>query len=133
MRRTWIGWRAATLALAAGPAESAPAAAREHDVLACRLDAFDAGERARHDELVLVLQKSVREVRELPDGYAFRLPGDARLLAEIGEWVALERRCCPFLDFDLRWSRSETDPWLRLTGAKGVKGFLAGTGLIRKG
>jgi hypothetical protein len=45
-------------------------------------------------------------------------------LAGVAEWIALERRCCPFFRFQLD-VEGETGPvWLRLTGA-GVKEFLA--------
>jgi len=74
----------------------------------------------------------VREVRELPDGYAFRLPADAKLLSRAGEWISLERRCCPFFDFELRWASGEETPWLRLTGSPEVKAFLAETDLVRR-
>jgi hypothetical protein len=110
---------------------SLPATAGAAD-LACRLDALGPAERDRHEKLLGELEKSVREVRELPDGYAFRLPAESKLLARVGEWISLERRCCPFFDFELRWSSNEEAPWLRLTGSQEVKAFLAETDLVRR-
>jgi len=39
--------------------------------------------------------------------------------------LALERRCCPFLSFELHWKQGDdAAPWLRLTGPEGTKAFL---------
>ena len=118
-------WLAAILTVAC----AAPSCAAE---IACRLDALRPAERARYDELVGELEKNVGEVRELPDGYAFRLPADPKALTRVAEWITYERRCCPFFDFDLRWSSGEQAPWLRLTGSKEVKAFLAETAWVKR-
>ena len=110
------------------PADKAP----EHPV-ACQLDAFSSADRARHDQLMATLLGEVREVKELPDGYAFRLPSDAKRLAEVGEWISLERKCCPFFNFDLAWTVDDHSPWLRVTGTKEVKAFLSQTKMVQRG
>lgn len=109
----------ASVAAAASPADaSADAAASAApalqtaagEPLACRLDALSPAERARHQKLTALLQRAVVGVRELPDGYELaldlsRLPADAQgdpvCVVEIAEWVDLEARCCPFLDFGI--------------------------------
>jgi hypothetical protein len=123
---------AISLALAsfAGTAPSDPAP--KHPI-ACQLDAFSAADRARHDKLMTTLLGEVREVKELPDGYAFRLPTDAKRLAEVGEWISLERQCCPFFNFDLAWTVDDHSPWLRVTGTKEVKAFLSQTKMVQRG
>jgi len=70
------------------------------------------------------LKAAVKETRELQDGYAVRLTADPTRLREAAEWIALERRCCPFLALGLEWQEGGT-VWLRLTGGPGVKAFLA--------
>jgi hypothetical protein len=45
------------------------------------------------------LGERVLEVRELPDGYAYRLAPEARVIAELAEWIGLERAWRPFLRF----------------------------------
>jgi hypothetical protein len=48
----------------------------------------------------------------------------ARLdLAALGEWIALERRCCPFLYFRLDLEPADKTA-LALTGGQGVKEIL---------
>jgi hypothetical protein len=43
---------------------------------------------------------------------------------EIGEWIENERKCCPFLDFQLNVDCDGGAVHLALTGGPGVKDFL---------
>lgn len=47
------------------------------------------------------MYQAILEVRELPNGYAFRLPSDSAMLMIIAEDITIERLCCPFLRFTL--------------------------------
>ena len=93
--------------------------------LACNLAALSAPERERHAALLAELGTMTREMRETKDGYALRLHADAPGFQRVAEWITLERRCCPFLRFDLRWNAGEEEPWLELGGRAGVKELLA--------
>lgn len=66
--------------------------------------------------------KGVRERRESREGYAFRFDADA--LEEVARFVANERRCCPFLDFEIAVAAAAGPVWLRLTGPAGTRAFL---------
>ena len=88
----------------------------------CNLHALTPADRARDQELVQVLSAAVRERRELPDGYAYRLePG---VLKETGEWLAIVAKCCQPLTFE---ASLEPQPggalWVRITGHD-AKGFI---------
>ncbi len=123
-----------TLLLAgAGPAANTegPARARATTPIACRLDAFDAEELAQHAALTKAVRGDIQEVRELPNGYALRLPTDSKCFAEAAAWIALERRCCPFFDFQLSWHGTDEAPWLRLTGPPAAKAMIR-DGLLAK-
>jgi len=91
--------------------------------LVCNVNALTSPERARSAALLSELRAAMAERTELDDGYAFRLRDDASL-AGVAEWIALERRCCPFFHFRLDVDGDAGPVWLRLTGA-GVKEFLA--------
>jgi hypothetical protein len=91
---------------------------------ACRTDTLDAGQRQRQQELLALMRRSAQAQDELPDGYAFRLPADPDLFQKAAEWIGLERRCCPFVQFTLEWTPDDS-VWVRFTGAPGVKAFLA--------
>jgi len=132
MKTTWIHGLAASLALASLSGGAAQAAPAEHPI-ACQLAALSASDRVSHDQLMVALTENVREVKELPNGYAFRLPTDAKKLAQVGEWISLERQCCPFFNFDLQWSADDSAPWLHITGTREVKAFLAQAKIVHRG
>ena len=117
------------LVFAAGVTASAPVG----EPLVCRLDALSPSERERHERLSEALRRAVTETSELPTGYALtldlsRLPADAKGLpfcvVEVAEWVDLESRCCPFLDFEISLRDKGRHITLRLTGGPDVKTFL---------
>jgi hypothetical protein len=91
---------------------------------ACDLSALSADERARRSELGRRLADAVVERRELDNGYALRIEPGRVTLAEIGEWISLEQRCCRFLDFRLELAREGGAVWLSLTGEPAAKEFL---------
>jgi hypothetical protein len=90
--------------------------------MACRMDAMNASQRMRHADLLDRLRSGVQEVRELPDGFAFRLPREEWSTA--AEFVSLERLCCPFLGFALELEQEAGPLWLRMTGREGAKDIL---------
>lgn len=90
----------------------------------CDLTALDAAQRRRYAAVLAQLRQSVEMVVELPNGLAFRHPADPATLLAIAEFISLERRCCPFLNFDLEVVIADGPAWLRLTGPEGVKAFL---------
>ena len=91
---------------------------------ACRIDTLDRPQRQRQQELLALMRRRALGQDELPDGYAFRLPADPVLFQQAAEWVSLERRCCPFVQFALDWKEDDTVS-VRFTGVPGVKPFLA--------
>ena len=93
--------------------------------IVCNLHAIGADERLRYSELVKRLRRAIRGSNELSDGYEFELEGDAISLPELAEWIAMERLCCPFLDFQLSVSGNLPEWRLVLTGPAGVKAILA--------
>ena len=90
----------------------------------CNLSAMDADQRKHHRELTERLRQSVKEVRELTDGYGFRFPAETADITRVAEWVALERLCCPFFAFQLEVGSDHQPLWLRITGREGVKPFM---------
>ncbi len=92
--------------------------------LYCDMTVFSAEERERHIAAIQRMLDAARESRELPDGYAFRFEPDSATLLQLAEFIAGERLCCPFLNFDLRVEAGSGPFWLRVTGPEGVKEFL---------
>lgn len=83
--------------------------------IACDMTAWTAEERKRHRVLLEKLAEATTAHRETEDGYEFVIDRSQLPLAELEEWIGLESRCCPFLQFGIA---------LRLGGGEGVKPFL---------
>jgi hypothetical protein len=118
-----------SVAVAAGLAAPAPV----EEPLVCNVSALSSSARERHQLLGEKLRSAVVEQVELDNGYSLtldlaRLPLDAHgqpfCVVEVAEWVDLESRCCPFLDFGIDLSGKGGLVKLRLTGGKNVKPFL---------
>ena len=100
-----------------------PTEAREVP-LACVPGAIPAAERASHfARLTRLFTTGLRERAEIPGGYAFRFDADA--FDELARWVALERRCCPFLAVGVQLTPDGGPLRVRLTGPAGTREFLA--------
>ena len=95
-----------------------------HDLpIACDLTALDAEARSTHMETARqLLHEHAQEVGELPDGFAFRYA--AGQYAQVTQFIANERLCCPFFTFVLEVTPGNGPIWLRITGQAGVKDFL---------
>jgi hypothetical protein len=92
--------------------------------VACNMQAIPAAQRASHEARANDLfGRAVVEQCELPDGYAFRI--DAADYELAAAFVANERRCCPFLHFQLDLTPGGGPIWLRMTGGAGAKEALA--------
>ena len=92
--------------------------------LACDMTAIPAEQRPLHLANSRELFSRIEEFRELPEGYEFRLANGPDLLAQLAQFVSLERRCCPFLRFDVQVEAEGGPVWLRLSGREGVKDFI---------
>jgi hypothetical protein len=90
----------------------------------CDLAALAPNERERRRELVTAVAKALRARLELPSGYALSFDQSKIDLDTLNEWSALERRCCRFLNFQVRADSRGTELILELTGSEGIKEFL---------
>lgn len=91
---------------------------------ACNLKAFQPEERKQWRKLIEEVTSAVVVARELTDGYALQVDSNRVSLVEVAEWAALERKCCPFFDFQLNMHGEDGSLWLNLRGRDGVKQFI---------
>jgi len=103
-----------SLAFASAPGASAG--------FTCDLRALTTDERTQHDTLARELFAAVEQRKEFASGYAFRLP--AERWADAARWAELERKCCPFLAFELNAAADKGPVWLTVSGRAGAKAFM---------
>lgn len=105
---------------------TAPAQLQDHDqpeLIACLLS--EREQAIRGEEIAATLFTHVAAIAELPDGYAFRFDDPDTRLPDIMAFVAAERRCCPFLSFEVAFTPHAGPLWLRLRGSDAIKTFVA--------
>jgi hypothetical protein len=90
--------------------------------VACSLSSAEL--RQREATLLAQFRSAVTAIEELPDGLAFRLPGDGKSIAVAAEMIVAERECCPFLSFELAAHSNAGPVIVRVTGPVGTKEFL---------
>jgi hypothetical protein len=92
--------------------------------LYCNMSALTGSDRERYNQLIRKLEAARIEIQELADGYAFRLRNELISLAEVGEWISYESKCCPFFGFEVQLERDNGPLWLKLKGQAGIKPFI---------
>jgi hypothetical protein len=90
--------------------------------IACSLTIAEL--RNREATLLAEFKSAVTKTEELPQGYAFHLPGDSRWIRLMAELIVAERECCPFLTFVLTALPNQGAAIVRITGPAGTKEFL---------
>ena len=95
----------------------------DDEVIGCLLSERDYA--IRSEELAGGLLAAVEEIVELPDGYAYRVASTDGPLESLLEFIAAERRCCPFLTFEIAFEPHGGPLWLRMRGSPRVNAFIA--------
>jgi len=90
--------------------------------VACSLTTVEL--RDREATLLAQFRLAVIETEELQEGYAFRLSGDGEWIGLVAELMVAERKCCPFLSFELVALPNKGPVIVRVTGLAGTKEFL---------
>jgi hypothetical protein len=106
-----------------------PVIAEQDEVIACLLSEREYA--IRGEEIAGGLFAAIEEVADLPDGYGYRFSGDGSQLEPLLAFIAAERRCCPFLTFEIAFESHGGPLWLRMRGSPRVKAFIAEAFTIR--
>jgi hypothetical protein len=91
--------------------------------IACDMSVLSPAQRETHLAISRDLFSSLKQIKELSNGYQFRLDG-ANVVVKAAEFISLEKLCCPFLNFTLEVEAEKGSVWLKLTGREGVKAFV---------
>lgn len=92
-------------------------------IIACNPGAIDTADRDAHGVTAqeIFSAATVQEIKELTNGYGFRLPLETPMLLKTAQFIANERLCCPFFTFTLVVGEHL---WLELTGTSEVKDLI---------
>ena len=92
-------------------------------VIACNPGAIDPADRDAHAVVAedIFSSSTVLEIKELANGYGFRLPLETPMLLKTAQFIANERLCCPFFTFTLVVGEQL---WLELSGTPEVKALI---------
>ena len=95
---------------------------KELPPIACTLTADE--QAAWSEGIGRTIFEGYEEMRELPDGYALRYPGDDHWAHTLLAFVVHERECCPFFTFGMvvrAGPRRDLAPTLRQHRDQGVR------------
>lgn len=95
--------------------------------IACVLGALTPEQQRRERELLELARSAVTSHEPTDSGVRLHFADGEALLASLGELVALERRCCPFLAFELRSEAEHGAVTLHIGGREGVREFVGAT------
>lgn len=91
--------------------------------VACVPAAIPEAERSSHFALARRLFTVLaKERKDLPSGYAFRF--EVSELATVSQFIANERKCCPFMTFEVDVAPADGPLWLRMSGPEGTRAVL---------
>ena len=90
--------------------------------LVCIIGVFSRDQKIRHQTLINEVLSTVRDIKELSNGYQVGFPYDPSLFLKISEWMTLEHLCCPFFNFTLQLEHDVIR--LSITGSSEAKRFL---------
>jgi hypothetical protein len=91
--------------------------------IACQRLSFTNEEKRQYESLREEIFISLLRIEELESGYSFVLKQDSHLLHNLADWIPLEQKCCPFLQFTLSFIE-DGQLRLNLIGPVEVKTFL---------
>ncbi len=95
----------------------------ERTPLVCDLTGLSDAEQRRRDELIDRLRPAIVKMHDRSSGFGISFDPDTSLLL-LAELIGLERRCCPFLQFELVVPEAHGPVRLEVAGRDGVKEFL---------
>lgn len=91
---------------------------RQPKPAACDFSALPPGGRERIDHLVTTVLRTADDVRPRDDGLELGFSDPSPdVIAQLAEFVSLDRLCCPFMGHSLEHEPHDDRIWLKLTGA----------------
>ena len=92
--------------------------------LVCDMNVFTTSERERHVQTTRELLATLEGIYDAENSLQFVFPNGTESISKLAEFIANERKCCPFLEFTLRIGPGDEPISLTLSGPEGTKEFL---------
>lgn len=92
--------------------------------IACNLKALTSQQRKQLEQVSEHVISAITDSRELKDGYAFLVDPTKASLMDVGHWLDVWRRCCPFYEFQIDLHAADASVWLSVKGRPGVKEYI---------
>ena len=89
--------------------------------LVCTLSSKEL--QARRTGIIKELRELAEARQELENGWSLRF--SETQVDDLVEFIRLERKCCAFMEFALRFEANKGPVWLTVTGPVGAKGIIA--------
>ena len=97
----------------------------EDTPIACNLSVLNDPKRHKNQFERLFAKRE--EVRKVGGGLAVRFPGGTRFAKEALDFVSRERKCCPFLTFQIAIAPEGQGVWLYMGGDEEVEDYITGS------
>jgi len=94
----------------------------EKSSIACQLP--DKQKRDRYLYLINDYFRGLRQFGELFDGFYFEFPSNDEWINKVIEFVKFERKCCPFIKFEIIFKPNDGSIRINLRGSKNTKEYL---------
>ncbi|MEW6004950.1 MAG: hypothetical protein AB1695_06495 [Stygiobacter sp.] len=92
--------------------------------LACNMSVLEPSIRSEHIETIKMIFQSIKEIKEISNGFAFLLSGANNILINLTTFIDKERLCCPFFGFIIEIEPRNENIWLKINGPEGAKDFI---------
>lgn len=93
----------------------------EEQPFVCDLTAIPAEVREQHLASLPKIFQAAQDVKELPNGYAFKFQNEPGRFKYLATFIEYEQLCCPFEGLAVEIEPFGGPIWLRLTGGEGYK------------
>lgn len=88
------------------------------------MDSLTESEREIRKRLLSKVVSSLLERKKISNGLLFQIRYTDKVWLAVSEFVTLEKRCCPFLNFNLYLKSDSSTFSLRIDGPPGTSEFL---------
>lgn len=78
----------------------------------------------KRSELLSVVLDSIKQVKEIENGYVLRFAPNQEDYVLISDWLQVENICSPFLRSQMVSESNNGPIWVELSGPSGTKDFL---------